>query len=229
MSDAAIPVATTETVKTETPVPAAAAPATPTYDPEKQVVLNKEEAAQLRKDAARAAGSQRKADLFDRFSQNGAFGNRPAPAEDPAKGAPAAESVAKEERKAERGLTQLALDPEYRDVFDADPTLRAMFANDPLSVLPVLAPDALDAQDAIALVKEKLAERKAGIRKPETKVDGDPKPVVDPSDKVPPAGGINTTGTNPNPEYEAAKKLPHAEQAVAGMLGARFRELGGKK
>lgn len=230
MLDAATPAAE-QKPDGEKPVeqkPDAAAPATPTYDPAKQVVLTKEEEAQLRKDAARAAGSQRKADLFDRFSKGGAFGQRQAPAEDASKAAPAADSAAKEEAKAERGLTRLALDPEYREVLDADPTLRDMFASNPLGVLSVLAPDALDAEDAIGLVKEKLVERKAKlVKKPETPIADAAKPEA--ADKVPPAGGVNAGGDAPNAEYEAAKKLPHAENAVAGMIGARFKALGGKK
>jgi len=121
-----------------------------------------------------------------------------------------------EDRKAERGLLALAIDPKFREVLDADPTLRDLLTRNPLAVLPVLAPDALDAEDAIDLVKESLNQRLVEINK---KKIPEVKPVVPPV-ITPPAGGISP---EVNADYEAAKKLPGTEQSLVGMIGAKLK------
>jgi hypothetical protein len=68
-----------------------------------------------------------------------------------------------QDRKAERGLIALALQPEYRDVLDADPTFRDMLTKAPLSVLPLYAPDSVDAEDAVQQITELLNDRKAKL------------------------------------------------------------------
>ena len=93
--------------------------------------------------------------------------------------------------------------------------------SNPLAVLPMLAPDALDAEDAITLVKEALGKR----AKPATPLVP-PTPPVSPT---PPVGAINAQDKPVNAEVEAARKIPNTERAVAGMIGARLRESKGKK
>ena len=189
-----------------TPPVVPAAP--PTVNPA-TVTLTKEEHDRL---VGRATGNQRKADLYDRTV--GSKGNHfkpqaPVTPPTPDEQRDAAEA---EDRKAEKGLMGLALDPAYRQVLDSDPTLRDLLTKNPLAVLPVLAPDALDAVDAVALVKEVLEKRKT----PATP----PAPVTPPP--APPAGAINPSDTAVNEAYEAARKVPNTENALAGMIGAKL-------
>ena len=130
--------------------------------------------------------------------------------------------AADEDRKAERGLLGIALDPAYREVLDKDPTLRDLLIKNPLAILPVLAPDALDADDAVSLVKEALNKRKVGATFPVP-------PVTPPAPVVPPVGAVNANDVPVNEEVEAARKLPNTERAVAGMIGAKLRASAGKK
>lgn len=218
MSDAATPAenngGTPPATPAATPAPAApAAAATP-----ETVTLTKAEHDQLAKDAARASGNQRKADLFDRMNGKGHFRTSqpnpaaPAPAGDPA------EAGAEEDRKAARGLTALALDPAYREVLDKDPTLRDLLGKNPLAVLPIYASDALDAEDAVGLVKGMLDSRKtpAPANLPPTP------PVTPPA--TPPPGAVNPPGdAMVNAEVTAALKEPNTERAIAGSIGARLK------
>lgn len=199
--------------------PPAAPVVTPTVIPSEQVTLTKEEVDQLKRDAARASNNQRKADLYDRVvGKNGHFKPQ-APAAPPSEDERQVAAAA-EDRKAERGLLALAADPAFREALDTDPTLRDLLVKNPLAVLPMLAPDALDADDAVSLVKEALNRRK-----PVT-----PPPVIPPSSPpTPPTGAINPNDKPANEEVETARKLPNTEKAIAGMIGARLRANAGKK
>lgn len=204
-----------------------AAQATPTKPTEGETVtIPKSEHEQLSRDAARAASAQSRADRLEKVygRSNGNFRTPVEKAPEPTKEERDTQAV-EEDRKAERGLLGIALDPAYREVLDADPTLRNIFTKNPLAVLPLLAPDALDAEDAMTLVKEKLEERKNGLKKPEPKKE-------EPNKKAPsspPAGGINATATEVNEQYEAAKKLPGVENAIAGMVKANLKKFGSTK
>lgn len=204
-----------------TPTPVTTPVVTPSPAPE-TVVLSKEEHAQLEKDAARSRSNQSKADRYDRIVSGNGQGrfSRPVPPAQPTPEEQAAQAT-EQDRIAERGLSALAADPAFREQLDADPTLRQMLISNPLGVLPILAPDALDAEDAISLVREKLSERKPvkpapvapapEAKKPETPV-------------APPVGAINAPSLeDANPEYAAAKKLPSTEQAIAAMVGVKAR------
>lgn len=224
MSEAATPAA---------PAQPAAPAATPASVPEvKTVVLSAEEHAQLVRQASRAASAQSKLDRYE-AAEGRANGSRfkgvaPAKTPEPSKDDAEDQGII-EDRKAERGLMSVAMDPAFRDVLDADPTLRQMFTVNPLSVLPLLAPDALDAEDAILLVKGKLTERAQTLKKPAAPTPEQPKPATPPAQNVPPAGGVNTTHTEVDEAYEAAKKIPNTERAIAGMVGAGLKKLGMKK
>lgn len=231
MSEAATPAATPAKENGGTPpTPPAATPANPQAE---KVTLTKEEHDQLQRDAARARQNQRKADLYDRTVGSGKKGHfspeSQTPATPPSK-EELEERAAEEDRKAEKGIIRLAVDPKYRDLLDADPTLRGMMTNNPLAVLPLFANDALDAEDAIALVTEELDKRLATFKKPATDGGGNPpKDEKKPQDTTPPAGAPNPSGTVPDEEYEAAKKNPNTERAVAGMIKVGLKKLGGSK
>jgi len=226
MNEAATPVENKEPIS---PTPPAATPAQPAAE---QVTLTKEESDQLRRDAARASANQSKADRYDRLVGSGKITGhfKPSvPATPPSK-EEQEEAAATEDRKAEKGLIGLALDPAYREVLDADSTLRSLLTTNPLSILPMYAPDALDAEDAVSLVKEKLSakatELKAKANPPAT-----PSVTVTPATPpaTPPAGGVNPPGaTTPDADYEAARKLPNTEHAIAGMVKQGLKKLGGK-
>lgn len=223
MSDAATPAENKGGTPPATPAATPAAPAAPAAAPAtpEMVSLTKEAHDQLARDAARASANQRKADLFDR--QNGGKGNHfRAPAAPAVTPSPeeADRAAAEEDRKAKDGLIRIALDPEYRAVLDADKTLLDLFRQNPLAVLPVLAPDALDAEDAISLVKEALDKRKPAPAPATPAAPPTPAPVT------PPVGGVNTNDAPVNEAVENARKHPNTERAVAGMIGAR---LGGFK
>ena len=194
---------------------------TPVVNPPETVSLTKEAHDQLKRDAARASSNQRKADLWDRNQGGKGSHFKPTAPATPPSEEERASAAATEDRKAERGLLSLAADPAFREVFDADPTLRNLMTSNPLAVLPMLAPDALDAEDAITLVKEALGKR----AKPATPLVP-PTPPVSPT---PPVGAINAQDKPVNAEVEAARKIPNTERAVAGMIGARLRESKGKK
>lgn len=203
---------------TEAPVAPVATPSTTT--PANTVTLAKEAHDQLQRDAARARENQRKADLFDRQNKAGSRFSPAAPATPPTEEERLAQGQA-EDKKAERGITRLAADPAFRDVLDADPTLRTLFLENPLAVLPILAPDALDADDAITLVKDALLARKKPVETtPAT-------PPAAPEAKVPPVGAVDTrTEADVATAVEAAKKLPNTEQSIAAMIGARVGKKG---
>lgn len=213
-----------------TPAAPAATPATPAPGVE-TVTLSKEEHEQLTRDAARAASAQRKLDLLTRggTANNGSNFRGVAPAKPAA--APTQEQADEqaiiEDRKAERGLLAVAADPAFREVLDADPSLRQLLTVNPLGVLPLLAPDAFDAEDAIALVKGELSKRASALKKPVTPAEP-PKPAA-PVPPTPPAGGVNTPSVDVNEKYEAAKKIPNTESAVANMIGAKLGGLRSSK
>lgn len=204
--------------------PPVTSPATPTNNSE-QISLSKEAHDQLVKDAARAGEAQSRADRYENIlKKNGLIGGghfRPATPITPPTPEERQAAGADEDQKAKVGLMALALDPVYRATLDADPTLRDLLVKNPLAVLPLLAPDALDADDAVSLVRDALTKRK-----PATPLVP---PVVPPAPVIPPVGAINANDKPVNEEVEAAKKLPNTERAVAGMIGARLRFNAGKK
>lgn len=224
MTEVATPAApeATPPAPAATPAPAPAATPAPAAETvaEETVTLTKEAHAQLARDAARASSNQRKADLYDRHFGKGGSGHfQPtAPATPPTAEELKVQADA-EDRKAERGITVIAASQEFRDVLDADPTLRDLMVQNPLAVLPILAPDALDAEDALNLVKEALTSRK----KPATPAaPATPAPATPPA---PPAGAVTTPGDQTVDEaVEEAKKNPNTENAIAGMIGARVRQ-----
>lgn len=226
MSDAATPA---ENKEPNTPTPPAATPAAPAATPQapanEGLVLTfktKEEKEQFERDAARARSNQSKADRYDRIvGKGGHFTPQSQAPVTPPSAEELAEKARQEDQKAERGLIGLAVDPKYRELLDSDPTLREMLTKNPLALLPSLAPDALDAEDAISLVAEALGKRAEGLKKPETP------PVVTPP-ATPPAGGVNPQTDLPNKEAEEALKNPNTEHAVAGSLKARLKGMGGK-
>lgn len=214
MSESATPA---EEVKT----PPAATPEKPPEGKgtsDETVTMTKAEAEQLQRDAARAPGAQQKADRYETIlkkhgllDSTGHF--KPAKPAQQATPEEQQAAGADEDRKAERGLLNIAVDPEFRAVFDADPTLRDLMTKNPLAVLPMLAPDALDADDAMGLVKESLRKRIP------TKKEEKP-PVTTP--ETPPTGGVNVKDNLPDENVEKARKLPNTENAIAGMIGARI-------
>lgn len=204
------------------PVVPAATPASNAAD---MVNLSKEAHDQLVRDAARASEAQSRADRYEKvLKSNGLLGGGhfksaapatpPTPEERQAQGA-------EEDRKAERGLLGIALDPAYREVLDKDPTLRDLLTKNPLAVLPIYAAEALDADDAVGLVKDMLSKRAAPPAKPMS--------AIPPAPATPPAGAINANDKPVNEEVEAARKLPNTERAIAGMIGAKLRQNAGKK
>ena len=158
MNEAATPAATNDGTPPVTPA------ATPAATQPEQVTLSKEAHDQLVRDAARASTAQSDADRYKNvLKKNGLLGGghfKPAAPATPPTPEESQAAGAEEDRKAERGLISLALDPIYREVLDKDPTLRELLTKNPLAVLPILAPDALDADDAVSLVKDALTKRK---------------------------------------------------------------------
>lgn len=207
-----------------TPVEPQAPAATPTAPVVETVSLSKEEHAELVRQAARATEAQSRADRLEKFvgkDKGGAHFKPAAPATPPSPEEIEAKASA-EDRKAERGLMALASDPAYREVLDADPTLRNLLVTNPLAVLPMMANDALDADDAITLVKEALGKRKSTVA-PATPPS--PAPAVPPA---PPAGGVNPQDKAVDEEYESARKGKNTEAAIAGMVKVGMKRLGGK-
>lgn len=212
--DGATPPGTVTPPASTPPTPPAATP--PATEPEK-VTLTKEAHDQLQKDAARGSTNQRKADLYDRQNKGKGHFTPAAPATPPTPEELAANGKA-EDDKASRGLMALAADPAFREVLDADPTLRNLLLTNPLAVLPIYASDALDAEDAITLVKDALSQK----AKPATP----PAPPTPPVPPTPPAGGINPPGAKtPDQEYEDSRKNPNTEHAIAGMVKAGAKKL----
>lgn len=219
MSDAATPAAenggTPPAVPAATPAPADVKPVD--KQPE-MVTLTKEAHDQLLRDSARASSNQRKADLYDRITNTGGQGRfKPSSQVTPPSDEELKAKAHDEDVKAERGLYALAADPNYREVLDKDPTLRDLLIKNPLAVLPILAPDALDADDAISLVKDALNSRKPA---PAAAPASDPSKDVPPA---PPAGGVNPSDNPVNEEVENARKIPNTEKAIQGMVGARLK------
>lgn len=190
-----------------------------------KIVLGKEEHTELVRNAARAGEAQSRADRYEVIlKKNGLIGGghfkSAAPVTPPTTEERQA-AGAEEDRKAEKGLLGLALDPAYRTVLDADPTLRDLLTKNPLAVLPVFAPDALDADDAVGLVREMLKKRVAPAP--------NPIPATPVAPAIPPKGAVNPNDAPINEEVEAARKLPNTERAIAGMIGAKLRANAGKK
>lgn len=195
------------------------APAVATPPSTETVSLSKGDHEQLVRDAARASSAQSDADRYKNLLvKNGLLGGsghfKPAAPVTPPTQEERAAQGAEEDRKAERGLMGIALDPAYREVLDKDSTLRDMLTKNPLALLPVFAPDALDADDAVSLVRQALDKRKAPV------ASFPVAPVTPPA--TPPAGAVNAQGKEVNEGVEAARKISDPQRAVAGMLKARF-------
>jgi hypothetical protein len=217
---------TTPTVDTPTPA-------------QESVTLSKEDHAKLVADAAeleRARAQQASADreaarlkriLDGRGSESKGRFNKPAP-----KATPSPEDedayVAEQERKAERYLVSIALDPKYRDLLDSDGTLRDLLTRNPLGALPILANDAVDAEDANELVRAELDKRLASFQagKPAAPTQEPEKKVETP--QTPPAGGVNTSSDQVDSAKEEARKNPNTERALAGMIAAGLKQIPGK-
>lgn len=212
MTDAALPSAETPAVPPATPL------ATPAVPPAETVTLPKEEHDRLKRDAARASEAQSRADRLDAARRRNPGHFTPQAPVTPPSPEEAASRAADEDRKAERGLMALALDPSVREVLDADATLRDMLTKNPLAVLPVLAPDAIDAEDAISLVRDALTKRAEGLKKPVTPPADTPSTPPNSTPPTPPAGGVNPPDKPVDAEYEAARKHPNTENAIAGMI-----------
>lgn len=203
-------------------------PATPAATPAvaETVTLPKEEADQLKRDAARAGSAQSENARLRRmlFGNNkptfGAATPAPAPSQEEV-----AAKMQEEERKAESGLKNLVLDPKYREVLDADTTLRDLFMRNPLGVIPVLASDPFDAEDAIGQVKAKLDERLAA-KKPATPAAPAAPAAAAPAAPAP--GAPAPSAPVSDEEYENARKLPNTEDALRGMIGIGLKKMGGK-
>lgn len=211
MSEAATPAVPADGTP---PVAPAATPAVPVTPASEMVTLTKEAHDQLARDAARAGANQSKADRYDRMigKKGSHFGTSPTPATPPSP-EEAQAAASEEDRKAERGLLALAADPALRSVLDADPTLRDLLTKNPLAVLPIYANDALDADDAVSLVRDALLSKATPVTPPV--------PPPPPAPPTPPAGGVNPDDRAVNDEVEAAKQLPNTEHAIAGMIKAR--------
>lgn len=200
--------------------PPAQPAATPPAAQGETVTLTKSEVEQLKKDAARAAANQSDADRWRAAQKRGHF--KPSAPAAPAQTAEErASQAADEDRKAERGLMALALDPSLRTLLDSDPTLRDMLTKNPLAVLPIYAPDAFDAEDAVGLVKNALTERATKIA---PAAPATPPPANPPSTPpAPPTGGVNPPSKEVNEDVEKARKEPNTERAIAGMIGAKLK------
>lgn len=131
--------------------------------------------------------------------------------------------AAAEDRKAAQGLQRLALDPAFREALDADPTLRGLFTDNPLAVLPLLAPAAFDAEDAVTLVKQALTERATKLKTTVIAPKVEEQPVV----VAVPVVVANSTPVL-DAEYEEARKRPNIESALVGMIGTGLKKLGSK-
>lgn len=193
---------------------------------ENTVVLKKEEHDQLKRDAARTAASDRENKRLRKLAGLDETGHFPARKAQPVPTPPSEEDAQAqalaEDRKAADGLRRIAIDPQFRKVLDADQTLAALFKDNPIAVLPLLAPDALDAEDALELVTEKLTERLTKITEAE-------KPPVNPppAPVVPPAGAPNAQPTDA--AYEDAKKIPNTDKAITEMIKIGLGKLPGNK
>lgn len=128
---------------------------------------------------------------------------------------------ADEDVKASQGIMRLAMKPEYREVLDADPTLRTMFERNPLAVLPLFANDALDAEDALGLIEEELKTRATKIaeKKTATPPTPAPAPTTTPKKKedTPTPGAVN-----PAPVGDAAYDELLKKGDTAGALRYRM-------
>lgn len=200
-----------------TGTPAEAPVAAPAVEEAGLVKVSKEKLDQLERDAARAATNQRKAALYDRLSGKGPaspFAAKAAPAAAPTEDE-REEASRREDMKAERLIMRLAAEPKYRAILDADTTLRDMMMNNPLAVLPVLAPDALDAEDALSLVTEKLDQKLSAIQAQKPAATAPAAPATEEQKK--PAETMTV-----EQRVEEASKGKHLESSVAGMIRARL-------
>lgn len=213
-----------------TPAPAAAAPeatpVAPAVSEEETVTLKKSD---YEAHLGRISATDKKEARLNKFAQKIGYGKShfsqsAQPAAAPVAPSPeeAAEAASVEDRKAERGITRLALDPSYRAALDADPTFRDILSQNPLSLLDIYAPDALDAEDAVEQMKEELDRRAALASKPEPAAPAAPAPAPAPAE-VPPAGhgsmgdGAIAEAAKDDPEYKDVVKTGTLKGVAAGI------------
>jgi len=202
-------------------------PATPETPPA-TVTLSKEDHDRLLSDKARsdarATEAQRRGDRLEQAPRTGQGQGRfnpPSPATPPPANGDVEAVAAEQAEIVRQGLMVIAIDPEFRELLDSDSTLRSMLTANPLGLLPMLAKDAVDADDAIALVKENLASRKAALKTSTTTPT--PQPVTPPTPASP---GVNIASVDKDEAYEKARSNPHTEQALAGMIKAKMAQRG---
>lgn len=217
-----------------TPAPADAAPAAPQAAPEGETVIVKKTDYEAMK--GRQSALDKKEERLARrekaLARGGSFnfGKTPdTPA--PAAAAPSGDEAdgSAEDRKAERGLLNLALKPEYRAALDASPDFRDLLTKNPLALLPVYASDAFDAEDAISLITEELERRAAA-----TKAAAPAAPAAPAVVEVPPAGVVNlsdgsvATEGMKDQEYKDVTKGGTVKGIAAGIKH-RLQSVGKRK
>lgn len=181
----------------------------------KTVTLTEEEHQRLQRDAARAAEAQSRADRLERIAKRSSGKKTDGQDDQEDSEDDGGRNAAKEDRKAERGLMRLAADPAYRELLDGDQTLKDLLLNNPLAALSIYAPEAMDAEDGIGLIREVLDKRLASKKPatPSTAQTPATAPKVAPNPAAQPADEQVL-----NEEFEAAKKDPNTERAVASMI-----------
>ena len=76
------------------------------------------------------------------------------------------------------------------------------------------------------MVTDKLTQRVAAIAA--AKKPAETTTEAKPADTTPPAGGTGVRTPLANEEYEAARKLPNTEGAIAGMIKVGLKNLPGE-
>lgn len=187
-------------------------PATPEAQPE-VVTLTKEQYDEIATQAARAKESQSRADKLAQDLKRLREGGRGTFAQ-PAATPPETEAPGQDEiAKAERGILRLAVDPELREVLDADSTLRDLITTNPTALIPLYAKDALGAEDAVEIIKDKLLSRKSPPKAPEA-----PAPVA----PAPPSGGVNTPDRSMEDAMSRAKSIQDPGRMAEAMIAAKL-------
>ncbi len=113
-----------------------------------------------------------------------------------------------EATKAEKLANRLLLNPKYREVFDADPTLLSVLTNNPLFFVD----DFIDSKDAVDQVTEMLDERLAGLKPAEGDGGDDAKPpAVD-------AGAPNPSSTTPKKDEKTVVNPLNEDKVTSSIL-----------
>lgn len=170
---------------------------------EKMVTISEAEIERLK--AHQSSADTEANRLRDIIKKNGFSPDSGQPVTPPTPATDAGKNGSDEDLKAERELIKLAASPEYRDVIDSDPTFRDVLINNPLSLLPVYAKNAIDADDAVGLVKKELNRRLEAKKASAT-------PPAEPP-KAPPTPASNPSNT-PSPAYDEALKNGNLSEAI---------------